>query len=38
MITLNPADINRVNMERLEQTVKFKSDVMRIKPRQITRK
>jgi len=38
MITLNPADINRVNMERLEETVKFKSDVLRIRPRQITRK
>jgi len=32
MITLNPADINRVNMKGLEETIELKSKVLRIKP------
>lgn len=38
MITINPADINRVNMKRLEETINLKSNVLRIKPCTIKKK
>lgn len=32
MITLDPSDINKVNPKRLNETLKYKADVLKLKP------
>jgi U3 small nucleolar RNA-associated protein 7 len=35
MITLNPSDINLVNEEKLEKTLEYKANILRVKPEKI---
>ncbi|KAH7729332.1 Protein WDR-46 [Aphelenchoides avenae] len=35
MITLNPADINSVNEEKLDETLEYKANVLRLKPEKV---
>lgn len=35
MITLNPADINSVNEDKLDETLEFKANVLRLKPEKV---